>query len=69
REWIRTTSLLERATRAFRSKFRQAVTFGSLIGAEVALYLPVLPLHTQWTKGNWWQVSHQLPFLVRELHP
>lgn len=69
REWIRTTSLLERAKRAFRSKFRQAVTFGSQIGAEVALYLQVLRLHTQWTKGSWWQVSHELPFLVRELHP
>lgn len=69
REWIRTTSLLERANRAFRSKFRQAVTFGSQIGAEVALYLQVLRLHTQWTKGSWWQVSHDLPFQVRELHP
>jgi putative transposase len=69
REWIRTTSLLERANRAFRSKFRQAVTFGSQIGAEVALYLQVLRLHTQWTKGSWWQVSHDLPFQVRKLHP
>lgn len=69
REWIRTTSLLERANRAFRSKFRQAVTFGSQIGAEVALYLQVLRLHTQWTKGSWWQVSHDLPFQVRNLHP
>ncbi|GAC1402833.1 MAG: hypothetical protein NVS4B12_22750 [Ktedonobacteraceae bacterium] len=67
REWIRTTSLLERANRAFRSKFRQAVTFSSQIGAEVALYLQVL--HTQWTKGSWWQVSHDLPFQVRKLHP
>lgn len=69
REWIRTTSLLERANRAFRSKFRQAVTFGGQIGAEVALYLQVLRLHTQWTKGSWWQVSHDLPFQVRKLHP
>lgn len=69
REWIRTTSLLERANRAFRSKFRQAVTFGSQIGAEVALYLQVLRLHAQWTKGSWWQVSHDLPFQVRKLHP
>ncbi len=45
REWIRTTSLLERTNRAFRTKFRQAVTFGSQIGAEVALYLQVLRLH------------------------
>lgn len=69
REWIRTTSLLERANRAFRTKFRQAVTFGSHIGAEVALYLQVLRLHTHWTKGSWWDVSHNLPFALRELHP
>lgn len=29
REWIRTTSLLERTNRELRRKFRQAVTFGS----------------------------------------
>jgi hypothetical protein len=69
REWIRTTSLLERTNRAFRTKFRQAVTFGSQIGAEVALYLQVLRLHTSWTNGSWWQVSHDLPFALRELHP
>jgi transposase-like protein len=69
REWIRTTSLLERANRAFRSKFRQAVTFGSQLGAEVALYLQVLRLHVRWTNGSWWQVSHDLPFQIRELHP
>ncbi len=69
RAWIRTTSLLERTNRAFRTKFRQAVTFGSQIGAEVAVYLQVLRLHTQWTKGSWWQVSHDLPFQLRELHP
>jgi putative transposase len=69
RTWIRTTSLLERTNRAFRTKFRQAVTFGSQIGAEVAVYLQVLRLHTQWTKGSWWEVSHDLPFQLRELHP
>ncbi len=69
REWIRTTSLLERANRAFRTKFRQAVTFGSQIGAEVAVYLQVLRLHTHWTKDSWWEVSHDLPFALRELHP
>ena len=69
REWIRTTSLLERANRAFRTKFRQAVTFGSHMGAEVAVYLQVLRLHTHWTKGSWWEVSYDLPFALRELHP
>src|SRR5260370_17684375 len=46
REWIRTTSLLERANRAFRTKFRQTVPFGSPIGAEFAVYFQVLPLPT-----------------------
>lgn len=69
RAWIRTTSLLERANRVFRTKFRQAVTFGSQIGAEVAVYLQVLRLHTQWSKGSWWEVSHDLPFQLRKLHP
>lgn len=43
--WIRTTSLLERTNRELRRKFRQVVTFGSLQGAEVALYLQVRRLH------------------------
>lgn len=44
-EWIRTTSLLERTNRHLRRKFRQAVTFGSRKGAEVAIYLQVQRLH------------------------
>jgi putative transposase len=39
-QWIRTTSLLERTNRELRRKFRQAVTFGSHKGTEVAIYLP-----------------------------
>ena len=69
REWIRSTSLLERANRALRTKFRQAVTFGSHSGAEVAVYLQVLRLHTHWTNGSWWEISHDLPFALRDLHP
>jgi putative transposase len=66
REWIRTTSLLERTNRELRRKFRQAVTFGSSIGADVALFLQVKRLHARWTDVPWWQVSHDLSF---ELHP
>jgi hypothetical protein len=66
REWIRTTSLLERTNRELRRKFRQAVTFGSALGANVAVFLQVQRLHTRWTDGSWWQVSHDLYF---ELHP
>ncbi len=47
REWIRSTSLLERTNRELRRKFRQAVTFGSQIGAEVAVYLQVQRLHAR----------------------
>lgn len=66
REWIRTTSLLERTNRELRRKFRQAVTFGSAMGANVAVFLQVQRLHARWTDGSWWEVSHDLYF---ELHP
>lgn len=66
REWIRTTSLLERTNRELRRKFRQAVTFGSSTGADVALFLQVKRLHARWTDVPWWQVSHDLSF---ELYP
>ena len=66
REWIRTTSLLERTNRELRRTFRQALTFGSALGANVAVFLQVQRLHARWTDGSWWQVSHDLYF---ELHP
>jgi hypothetical protein len=66
REWIRTTSVLERPNRELRRKFRQAVTFGSTRGVNVAVFLQVQRLHARWTDGSWWQVSHDLYF---ELHP
>jgi putative transposase len=66
REWIRTTSVLERTNRELRRKFRQAVTFGSTLGVNVAVFLQVQRLHARWTDGSWWQVSHDLYF---ELHP
>jgi putative transposase len=69
REWIRTTSLLERTNRELRRKFRQAVTFGSQIGANVAVFLQVQRLHACWTKQPWWQASHDLYFALRDLHP
>ena len=62
RQWVRSTSLLERVNRQLRRKFRQALTFGSLKGAEVALYLQVQRLHTQWTDQCWWETSHALYF-------
>jgi putative transposase len=65
-EWIRTTSLLERTNRELRRKFRQAVTFGSTLGVNVAVFLQVQRLHARWTDGSWWQISHDLYF---ELHP
>lgn len=68
-EWMRTTSLLERTNRELRRKFRQAVTFGSVIGAHAALYLQVQRLHACWTKANWWDVSHALYFSLADLYP
>jgi transposase-like protein len=69
REWIRTTSLLERTNRELRRKFRQAVTFGSQIGANVAVFLQVQRLHACWTKVPWWHVSHDLYFALGNLYP
>jgi transposase-like protein len=61
-QWVRSTSLLERVNRQLRRKFRQALSFGSHVGAEVALYLQVLRLHAQWNTTSWWQTSHHLSF-------
>jgi len=62
REWIRSTSLLERVNRQLRRKFSQALTFGSLKGAEVALYLQIQRLHARWAGQCWWETSHSLYF-------
>lgn len=67
--WIRTTSLLERTNREFRRKFRQAVTFGSLQGAEVALYLQIRRLHARWQGETWWETSQEVFFDLKNLHP
>src|SRR5260370_1525853 len=60
REWIRTTSLLERTNREFRRKFRQAVTFGSVSGAHAPMYLQVHRLHACWPNAIWYAVSRPL---------
>ena len=69
REWIRTTSLLERTNRHLRRRFRQAVTFGSHKGAEVAIYLQVQRLHAHWTDESWWDTSQALYFDLWNLNP
>jgi transposase-like protein len=67
-EWVRSTSLLERVNRQLRRKFRQALSFGSNVGAEVALYLQVQRLHAQWNRTSWWQTSHALYFDLQMVH-
>ena len=69
REWIRTTSLLERTNRQLRRKFCQAVTFGSRKGAEVAIYLQVQRLHAHWADESWSEVSLALHFDLGNLDP
>ncbi len=70
REWVRSTSLLERVNRQLRRKFRQALSFGSLRGAEVALYLQVQRLHARWNDQSWWDASHALSFDLQQVrHP
>ncbi|HWS82948.1 MAG TPA: transposase [Ktedonobacteraceae bacterium] len=67
-EWVRSTSLLERVNRQLRPKFRQALSFGSNVGAEVALYLQVQRLHAKWNHMSWWQTSHALYFDLQQVH-
>jgi len=58
-EWIRTTTLLlERTNRELRRTFPQAVSFGSQIGAEVALSEHVQRLHARWrwTDTSWYML-------------
>lgn len=69
REILRTTSLLERTNRELRCKFRQAGSFTSRAGAEVAIYLQVRRLHARWANKTWWQVSHDLYFDLYNLNP
>ena len=69
RELIRTTSLLERINRELRREFRQACCFGSLAGAEVAMYLQVKWLNARWAKQYWWDASQSLAFDFLALNP
>ncbi len=69
REILRTTSLLERTNRELRRKFRQAGSFSSRSGAEVATYLQVRRLHARWTEKTWWEVSHDLYLDFCNLNP
>jgi putative transposase len=71
RQIIRTTSLLERTNRQLRRKFRQACSFASQRGAEVALYLQAQRLNARWskTKTTWWETSRSLFFDLLNLNP
>lgn len=69
RELIRSTSLLERVNRQLRRKISQALSFGSHIGAEVALYLQIKRIHAKWADESWWDISHDLPFDQAPVHP
>jgi hypothetical protein len=69
RQWVRTTSLLERVNRQLRRKFRQALSFGSNVGAEVALYLQIQRLHAKWTGQSWCSTSRHLYFELAKANP
>jgi transposase-like protein len=68
-ELIRTTSLLERTNRELRRKFRQVCCFGSLKGAEVAIYLQFKRLNARWSKKTWWETAQLLYFDFLTLNP
>jgi putative transposase len=67
-QWVRSTSLLERVNRQLRRKFRQALSFGSNVGAEVALFLQVQRLHAQWKHTSWWHTSYTLSLDLLQVH-
>ena len=69
RELIRSTSLLERTNRELRRTFRQVCGFGSLKGAEVAIYLQVKRFNARWAKKTWWETSRSLYFDFLGLNP
>lgn len=69
RQWVRTTSLLERTKRELRRKFRQAGSFGSQRGAEVAIFLQSKRLNAHWSKQEWWETSTSLYFDFLNLNP
>ena len=66
---MRTTSLLERVNHQLRRKVRQALTFGSHKGAEVALSLHIQRLHAQWADESWWETVHALSFDLAKDNP
>jgi hypothetical protein len=67
--WPLWLSLLERTNRQLRRKFRQACCFGSLKGAEVAIYLQVERFNARWAKQPWWEASQSLSFDFLTLNP
>ena len=69
RELIRTPSLLERTNRELRRKFRQVCCFGSLKGAEVAIYVQVKRLNARWSKRSWWETARSLALDCLNLDP
>ena len=66
---IRSTSLLERVNRQLRRKISQALSFASHTGAEVSLYLQIRRIHAKFDHESWWDISHDLPFDLDEVHP
>jgi transposase-like protein len=69
RELVRTTSLLERANRELRRKFRQACCFSSRQGAQVAIFLQVQRFNARWAKQSWAHTAHTLYFAFAKLDP
>ena len=51
---------LIRTNRELRRKFRQVCCFGSLKGAEVAIYIQVKRLNARWSKQPWWETARSI---------
>lgn len=68
-ELVRTTSLLERANRELRRKFRQAGCFTCRTGLEVALYLQVRRFNARFAHQSWSRTSQAIYFASLNLDP
>jgi hypothetical protein len=69
RHLVRTTSLLERANRELRRKFRQACGFSSRQGALLAIFLQGQRFNARWSRQTWASTAQALFFASTTLDP
>jgi hypothetical protein len=66
---VHSTSLLERANRELRRKFRQVCCFSSRQGALAVIFLQVQRFNARWSKQTWASTAQALSFSSALLDP